>query len=112
MHNYVYKLFLFIGLSQPSVGSFHREKVDTFIDCSVFDVATIESCRDEMKSIGNTNDNAMIIAAEWSQVGHLFKGYEIWIYSIVGSILVGISGILPLIVIPIKRGPPQNYGRK
>lgn len=36
--------------------------------------------------------------------------YEVWIYSICGSIAVGLSGIFPLLVIPIEAGPSLKHG--
>lgn len=36
--------------------------------------------------------------------------YEVWIYSICGSIAVGLSGIFPLLVIPIEAGPALKHG--
>lgn len=37
-------------------------------------------------------------------------GYGVWIYSIAGSILVGFSGILPLLIMPIEAGPSLKHG--
>lgn len=38
--------------------------------------------------------------------------YEVWIYSICGSIAVGLSGIFPLLIIPIESGPALKHGGK
>lgn len=38
--------------------------------------------------------------------------YEVWIYSICGSIAVGLSGIFPLLIIPIEAGPALKHGGK
>jgi hypothetical protein len=38
--------------------------------------------------------------------------YEVWIYSICGSIVVGLSGIFPLLIIPIESGPALKHGGK
>lgn len=38
--------------------------------------------------------------------------YEVWIYSVCGSIAVGLSGIFPLLVIPIEAGPALKHGGK
>ena len=37
---------------------------------------------------------------------------EVWIYSIGGAMLVGLSGIFPLLVIPIEAGPALKHGGK
>lgn len=36
--------------------------------------------------------------------------WEVWIYSILGSVLVGLSGIFPLLVIPLEAGPSLKHG--
>jgi len=36
--------------------------------------------------------------------------YETWAYSIAGAALVGLSGIFPLLVIPIEAGPSLRHG--
>ncbi|CAG5135675.1 unnamed protein product, partial [Candidula unifasciata] len=35
---------------------------------------------------------------------------EIWIFSIIGALLVGLSGIFPLLVIPLESGPALKHG--
>lgn len=35
---------------------------------------------------------------------------ETWLYSIFGAILVGLSGIFPLLVIPLEAGPALRHG--
>jgi len=42
----------------------------------------------------------------------MFERYEVWCYSIGGAILVGLSGIFPLLVIPIEAGPALKRGGK
>ena len=37
---------------------------------------------------------------------------EVWCFSIFGAILVGLSGIFPLLVIPIEAGPALKHGGK
>lgn len=39
----------------------------------------------------------------------VFK-YDTWFYSIFGAILVGLSGIFPLLVIPMEAGPSLKHG--
>ncbi|KAL8570412.1 hypothetical protein ACOMHN_035830 [Nucella lapillus] len=39
-----------------------------------------------------------------------FGTYDVWMYSIVGAILVGFSGILPLLILPIEAGPSLRHG--
>lgn len=36
--------------------------------------------------------------------------YDTWCYSIFGAMLVGLSGIFPLLVIPIEAGPSLKHG--
>lgn len=36
--------------------------------------------------------------------------HEIWIYSITGALLIGLSGIFPLLVIPLESGPALKQG--
>ncbi|KAK3094884.1 hypothetical protein FSP39_007473 [Pinctada imbricata] len=36
--------------------------------------------------------------------------YEVWMFSICGAMLVGLSGIFPLLVIPIEAGPALKHG--
>lgn len=36
----------------------------------------------------------------------------IWGYSLLGSVLVGLSGIFPLLVIPLEAGPSLKHGGK
>ncbi|XP_070212114.1 zinc transporter ZIP13-like [Littorina saxatilis] len=38
------------------------------------------------------------------------QAYDVWIYSILGAILVGLSGILPLLIMPIEAGPSLKHG--
>lgn len=35
---------------------------------------------------------------------------EVWVYSVIASILVGLSGIFPLLVIPMEAGPALKHG--
>lgn len=37
---------------------------------------------------------------------------ETWVFSIFGAMLVGLSGIFPLLVIPIEAGPALKHGGK
>jgi hypothetical protein len=36
--------------------------------------------------------------------------YDVWLYSIGGAILVGLSGILPLLIMPLEAGPSLMHG--
>lgn len=38
--------------------------------------------------------------------------YEIWILSILGAVLIGLSGVFPLLVIPLESGPALKQGGK
>ena len=38
--------------------------------------------------------------------------WEIWTYSVIASSLVGLSGIFPLLVIPMEAGPALKHGGK
>jgi hypothetical protein len=42
----------------------------------------------------------------------LTRTQEVWLYSILASIAVGLSGIFPLLVIPIEAGPALKHGGK
>ena len=35
---------------------------------------------------------------------------EIWMFSIIGTVLVGLSGLFPLLVIPLESGPALKHG--
>lgn len=43
-----------------------------------------------------------------------FKSFEYtpWVFSLLGSALIGLSGILPLFVIPIETGKDSDFNRK
>lgn len=56
----------------------------------------------------NENDTLTFInKMERNTVGSVS---EVWFYSIGGSMLVGLSGIFPLLVIPIEAGPSLKHG--
>ncbi|KAK7474325.1 hypothetical protein BaRGS_00034460 [Batillaria attramentaria] len=48
----------------------------------------------------------MVEEAMWS------RSTDVWVYSILGAILVGLSGIFPLLVIPLEAGPTLKHGGK
>ena len=50
-------------------------------------------------------------AAESFEVMSEFN-LEIWAYSVIAASLVGLSGIFPLLVIPIESGPALKHGGK
>ena len=37
---------------------------------------------------------------------------EVWAYSVIAAVLVGLSGIFPLLVIPMEAGPALKHGGK
>lgn len=47
-------------------------------------------------------------------ISKLFTAFEYypWIFSLIGSILVGLSGVLPLLIIPIEEGENLKSGGK
>ena len=42
----------------------------------------------------------------------MIERFEVWAFSILGAILVGLSGIFPLLIIPIEAGPSLHHGGK
>lgn len=54
-------------------------------------------------------DNQNSANHDWLEL-KMQTSYETWIYSIGGAILVGLSGIFPLLVIPIEAGPALRHG--
>ncbi|XP_052254476.1 zinc transporter ZIP13-like [Dreissena polymorpha] len=54
-------------------------------------------------------DNQNSAKHDWLEL-KMQTSYETWIYSIGGAILVGLSGIFPLLVIPIEAGPALRHG--
>lgn len=40
------------------------------------------------------------------------SSYDVWLYSILGAVVVGLSGIFPLLVIPLEAGPSLKHGGK
>ncbi|XP_043274037.1 zinc transporter ZIP13 homolog [Venturia canescens] len=49
------------------------------------------------------------IWTRWNEIAYYFE-YQPWIFSIIGSTMVGLSGILPLFVIPIEEGANLKNG--
>jgi len=58
-----------------------------------------------------TNSLKVATSAEQQEFGNMFNAnYETWVYSICGAILVGLTGIFPLLVIPMEAGPSLKHG--
>ena len=41
---------------------------------------------------------------------HSNQMLEIWIFSVMGTILVGLSGLFPLLIVPLESGTALKYG--
>lgn len=54
-----------------------------------------------------TND----IWRSWNNVADYFE-YQPWVFSLLGSAMVGLSGVFPLFIIPIDEGTNLKHGRK
>ena len=102
-----------LALTQLLVdGEIHRAKTSVYksgkragLNAQLVDVAQ----GGEMPTSGDAGDPAtvhMVVDEE------NFQTYDVWIYSIAGAILVGLSGILPLIIMPIEAGPSLKHGGK
>lgn len=69
-------------------------------------------------SLHKNDNNLGYIFSELSDVhavqviSKLFSAFEYcpWIFSLIGSILVGLSGVFPLLVIPIEEGENLKSG--
>lgn len=83
--------------------------------------ATYKSSRSRASNAGSTVDVALAEMPnhEAAEDAMLFshmemaagsRGVDVWIYSILGAILVGLSGIFPLLVIPLEAGPSLKHG--
>ena len=48
---------------------------------------------------------------QWNALVNYFE-YQPWIFSLIGSTMVGLSGVLPLLVIPIDAGADLKNGGK
>lgn len=46
----------------------------------------------------------------WNNVTDYFE-YQPWIFSLLGSAMVGLSGVFPLFIIPIDEGADLKHGR-
>ena len=62
--------------------------------------------RGDMRTSGNAGEAATVHMVDSEN----FQSFDVWIYSIAGAILVGLSGILPLIIMPIEAGPSLKHG--
>lgn len=111
MH-YRYLLLLVISvltLTPLSNGEIHRAKTTVYksgkragSSAQSVDVAQ----RGEMRTSGNAGEAATVHMVDSEN----FQSFDVWIYSIAGAILVGLSGILPLIIMPIEAGPSLKHG--
>ena len=59
--------------------------------------------RNDKKTYGQHSQKTMDFESQWSQAA---------VYSIISCTLVGLSGILPLIIIPLEAGPSLKHGGK
>ena len=48
----------------------------------------------------------------WLPVGDDGEATKVWVYSVLASVLVGLTGILPLLIIPLKAGDALRKGGK
>ena len=98
-----------LALTQLSNGEIHRAKTTVYKSgkragstAQSVDVAQ----GGEMRTSGNAGEAATVHLVDEED----FQSYDVWIYSIAGAILVGLSGILPLIIMPIEAGPSLKHG--
>ena len=49
--------------------------------------------------------------APWNAAINYFE-YQPWFFSLLGSVMVGLSGVLPLLIIPIEEGANLKNGGK
>lgn len=97
-------------LAHVASGEIHRAKSATYKNPrsrasnagSTVDVASAE-----MPNHGAADEAAVhahMEQAAWSQ------STDVWLYSILGAIVVGLSGIFPLLIIPLEAGPSLKHG--
>ncbi|KAK0087126.1 hypothetical protein PV325_001735 [Microctonus aethiopoides] len=61
-----------------------------------------------MKIFDGIIANEMFISS-WDSVAEYF-GYQPWIFSLIGSVIVGLSGVFPLLIIPIDNTANSKHG--
>lgn len=94
--------FILIGLSN---GEIHRAK-SPHIKSNGRNTRTTSAesnVANNFEERSNSNSNIMDGERNMS---------EVWIFSVCGSIAVGLSGIFPLLIIPIEAGPALKHGGK
>ncbi|XP_050397992.1 zinc transporter ZIP13 [Patella vulgata] len=85
-----------------------------FISVSAADIHRTKTTLHRTKSRRDSNSVQGDVASDWDStnenmlLGHLT--YETWCYSLFSAVLVGLSGIFPLLVIPIEAGPSLKHG--
>lgn len=105
----VFALAVFLLFIGQTVGEIHRAKAtkakplprtrtDFFTDS-------------ENGVVNKLSDNTMDPNTVTDALFHSSRR-EAWLYSLVGSVVVGLSGVFPLLVIPIEAGPSLHHGRK
>lgn len=98
MNNHYLFVFLFlitISLIQTTDGEIHRAK----------------SSNEHHKNRHKSSYVAKQPVADASRsMEHLDATTYTWIFASLGSILVGLSGIFPLLIIPIESGPALKHG--
>lgn len=103
----------FAALTRVAGAEIHRAKSATSYKsprgrasnaASTVDVAAAEMPNHELAEDAALHDH--MEQAVWSQSS------EVWLYSILGAIVVGLSGIFPLLVIPLEAGPSLKHGGK
>ena len=63
-----------------------------------------------MEGSTTINDGEGIGIGEMEFMYSFWNTYEIWILSILSAFLVGLSGIFPLLIIPMESGPALKHG--
>ena len=66
--------------------------------------AAIKSGREDYVAAAAESDKSFEVMSEFN--------WEIWTYSVIAASLVGLSGIFPLLVIPMEAGPALKHGGK
>ncbi|KAK6174745.1 hypothetical protein SNE40_017966 [Patella caerulea] len=89
-------LVIYITVSAADI---HRTKTALHRTKSRRDCNSVQG---DVASDCDSNENMLL--------GHLT--YETWCYSLLSAVLVGLSGIFPLLVIPIEAGPSLKQGGK
>ncbi|XP_076461164.1 zinc transporter ZIP13-like [Babylonia areolata] len=100
---------LFISILALTQGEIHRAKSTAYKSpkraSNARDQSVDVAVDREMPASAEAEEAAVKLLAEEN-----FGSSDVWIYSIVGAILVGSSGILPLLILPIEAGPSLRHG--